>query len=307
MNCFPTTPQLGPYLNSQIFYAAGSSSVAGVGAWQVWKKPLGISWVHMLCIGSGASGAGGATRAAGAASIGAGGGGGGCSGFTTLLIPAALVPDTLFVSVGIGPAGGAGNAVGIIGNNSYISAILANITGANLYLKANTNNPAAPAAAGTTGAAGAAGTIALISACQMAYGGVFSATVSVLGGAGSIGGSAAAAVTPMAGSMLCGGTGGGGVASGGNVDQAGGAITATGLVPAIAGGVAGAGNGIRGFFQLLGLCGCGGTGAGSSAAAGTGGKGGKGGYGCGGGGGGEGVTGGAGGDGGDGLVIITCF
>lgn len=307
MPALPSAPQLGPYLNAQIFHAAGTSSVAGVGAWQFWKKPANATWVLMICIGSGASGAGGATRAAGAASIGAGGGGGGCSGYTTLLIPAALLPDTLFISVGVGPAGGVGNAAGVIGNNSYISAILANITGANLYLKANTNNPAAPAAASTTGAAGAAGTITAITGCQLAYGGIFSATVSVPGGAGSLGAGAAAAVVAMTSSFLCGGTGGGGVPTSSNVDTAGGPITAAGLVPALVGGLAAGGNGLLGFFQLNGLCGSGGTGGGSNGAAGTGGVGGNGGIGCGGGGGGEGVTGGAGGRAGDGLVAIFCM
>ena len=291
----------------QWFYARGVSNVATVGNWQVWQKPPWASMVFMYCLGSGASGAGGNTRAAGAASIGAGGGGGGCSGYTKLEIPAIFLPDQLYISVGVGPAGGAANSAGIIGMNSYISAIRGSVTGANLYLSANTNNPAAPAAAGTTGAAGAAGTIAAITGMQLAYAGKWDATVSIIGGAGSVGAADAAAVTAMSSSCLCGGTGGGGTATGVNVDKQGGAITAAGLVPGIAGGVVTGGNGRPGFFNFKGLCGSGGTGGGSNSASGVGGIGGPGGYGCGGGGGGEGVTGGAGGKGGDGLVYIACW
>jgi len=293
---------------TQIFNPMGLAS-ATLGNWQIWNKPLGITMVNMLCIGSGASGAGGTGRASLAASIAAGGGGGGCSGFTKLLIPAILLPDQLFISVGPGPLGGATSAAGLIGINSYISAQQGIITAASLYLSANTNNPAAPAIASTTGAAGAAGTIALITGMQLAYAGNWQAFVSIAGGAGSVGAAAAAAVVAMTSSMLCGGTGGGGAASGSNVDRAGGAITAAGLVPGLAGGLAAGGAGTVGFQKINGFCGSGGTGGGSNAAAGVGGLGGVGAIGCGGGGGGSGLVGsaGAGGNGGSGIVIISCW
>lgn len=293
---------------SQIFRPMGLAS-ATLGNWQVWNKPLGITTVQMLCIGSGASGAGGNGRASLAASIAAGGGGGGCSGYTSLIIPAALVTDQLFISVGPGPLGGATSAAGLIGINSYISAAQGVITAASLYLSANTNNPAAPAAAGTTGVAGAAGTIALITGMQLAYGGIFSATVSIAGGAGSVGAADAVAVVAMTNSMLCGGAGGGGSPSASNTNRVGGAITGAGLVPGLPGGVVAGGNGTPGFQRIAGLCASGGTGGGSNAAAGVGGSGGSGGIGCGGGGGGNGLVGsaGVGGSGGDGMIVITCW
>ena len=292
--------------NTKVFKASGLFS-STVGNWQVWNKPLGCNFVYMFCLGSGAGGAGGATRASLAASIGAGGGGGGCSGFTRLLIPAAFVPDQLYVSVGVGPLGGIANAAGAIGLNSYISAIQGSTTAANLFLSANANNPAAPAAAGTTGAAGAAGTIAVQTAMQLSYPGIWSATVSIAGGAGSVGAADAIAVTAMTTSMLCGGSGGGGLASGVDTNRAGGNITGAGVISTVAGGVASAGAGNPGFFYPKMLCASGGTGGGSSGPSGVGGKGGDGALGCGGGGGGAGVTGGQGGRGGDGLVIISAW
>jgi len=43
-------------LRTQVFNPMGLAS-ATLGNWQVWNKPLGITMVSMLCIGSGASGA----------------------------------------------------------------------------------------------------------------------------------------------------------------------------------------------------------------------------------------------------------
>jgi hypothetical protein len=293
---------------NQIFYAAGISSVVTVGSWQVWQKPKGAMMVSILCIGSGASGAGGNSRPAGTSGISAGGGGGGCSGYTKLVIPAYFLPEFLHISVGVGRDGGAANGPGVIGMNSYVSAIRGNITAANLYLSANANNPAAPAAAGSNGTAGAAGTIAAQTAMQLSYPGSWSAVVSIAGGAGGITASAAAAVTAMVNSMLCGGTGGGGTTSNNNNLTAGGAITGAGLITTIPGGLASGGDGNSGFWQFQGLCGTGGTGGGSNpTGSNIGGKGGQGGFGCGGGGGGQGVTGGQGGKAGDGLVIISCW
>jgi hypothetical protein len=87
-------------------------------------------------------------------------------------------------------------------------------------------------------------------------------------------------------------------------DQAGGAIVATGFVPAIAGGAAGSNAGFAGISINKPLVSCGGSGGGASNA-GVGGAGGTGGLGSGGGGGGGGTTGGAGGRGGDGIIVIT--
>jgi hypothetical protein len=99
----------------------------------------------------------------------------------------------------------------------------------------------------------------------------------------------------------CGGAGGAGTTS---ADFAGGAITGSGPVPTIAGGLAGSNRGNDGFSKFLPPAFTGGSGGGSSNT-GVGGAGANGRFGSGGGGGGGGTTGGTGGLGGPGLVIIT--
>lgn len=76
------------------------------GGSQQWVKPRGISMVHILCLGQGGNGA---SATAGATS--AGGAGGGSGAQSSLLIPARMLPDILYVS---GGAGGAGTAVASI-------------------------------------------------------------------------------------------------------------------------------------------------------------------------------------------------
>jgi hypothetical protein len=113
-------------------------------------------------------------------------------------------------------------------------------------------------------------------------------------------------VAASSGQQIFGGCGGAGTTS---TDFAGGAFTAIGDSPSLAGGLATGGAGLDGYtLSANGLwmpfLYAPGTGGGSNNA-GTGGKGGNGGLGCGGGGGGAGVTGGAGGNGGDGMVVIV--
>ena len=77
----------------QIF--EGNATAAGVG-WSTWSKPRGVSMCFLFAVGCGG---GGGDAVAGAASTAAGGGGGGSGGQTTLLIPAILLPDTLYLSI----------------------------------------------------------------------------------------------------------------------------------------------------------------------------------------------------------------
>lgn len=74
---------------------------------RTWEKPRGIHTIVITCIGAGGGGASG-TVAGGSA---AGGSGGGSGGFTRVIIPAMVLPDVLYVSVG---KGGLGGPAGII-------------------------------------------------------------------------------------------------------------------------------------------------------------------------------------------------
>ena len=305
-------------LYNKIFYADVSNH------WQVWTKPSTINFVYMYVIGSGATGGGGRT---GGNNQGGGGGGGGSSSITTALYPASLIPDTLYVNVGVGVAGPGAGTGGNSGALSYVSIQPSTLL---IYVLAQSGNVAASGGFGGTntgsgsGAGGTAGTAWTYTNSPLASMGMIT---SIGGQSGSAGGTN----TPSAGVNLVpslpvtGGSGGGGVSiSGANV-FGGGDITGSGFLPTIPGGTAngtttdirGGKSGFMGIkpttesylnLPMLYTGGSGGGAQGSTTIA-VGGNGGPGSYGSGGGGGGAsyGSTGGSGGRGGDGLVIITCW
>jgi len=286
----------------------GNTSVAG-GNWQIWKKPPGKSFLHILLFGAGGNGGNGAV---GLNSTAAGGGGGGSGGQTSIIIPLHMLPNVLYLSLASGGSG----------ITSRIGVYPEVVTFSTIAL-ANAGGNGGNAAGATAGGAGGAGAIATLATMPLA--GVGTTTL-LAGSAGVIGGVAVAAANlnmPTTGLYLTGGTGGGGLPSTGLSGNNGGAInTATALIPGVpAGAGAGAattpgGSGSHGIsynkpvrFML------GGTGGGSShgSATGTGlagGAGGAGGFGSGGGGGGGALTGsttGTGGRGGDSYAILSAF
>ncbi len=280
------------------FFATGNTT------FKTWVKPQGCTMVYMLAIGSGSGGAGGATGAAGTGRIGGGGGAGGAQ--SRLLIPAFLLPDILYVQVGLGGLGGAANTNGSTGQRSLILRTNAAVAASHNVVLASGN---AVATAGTV--AGAAGTGETTSGqAQSAYIGlgVFVTVAGASGAAGGVvGGAVGGSVTQFATSLTCGGAGGGSTPTA-NTNNAGGNITAAGVYPVVSGGIAGGGTGADGYSTFLpSFYTAGGAGGGSNGAAGVGGDGGEGGLGSGGGGGGAGVTGGAGGKGGDGYVCIVAW
>ena len=281
-----------------------------------WVKPKGASMVYMAAISGGGGGGAGFTRASG---NGGGGGGGACSGISTFICHANLLPDVLNVQAGCGGAGGvAGVSAAVTGTPSFVltskKPAIPNI----ILASGITSGPGAGAVGlvGSGGTGGAAPTIATIQPFHLL--GIWTTTVGLIGVAGGTVGTAGASVTAWAGLTMSPGAGGGGVSTGTN--PSGGAQTATaaldlgaaGFIPAGAGGVRAGGvnggyiHGQQGFFMLEPFFATGGSG-GAGQDAGVGGNGGKGGIGCGGGGGGAGTTGGSGGRGGDGLVVIMSW
>jgi hypothetical protein len=278
-----------------------------------WNKPKGINFVYGLIIAAGSGGGGGFSMGAG--TTGGGGGGGTPGQITQFLQPAYLVPDILYVTVGVG---GAGGAAGTAGSLVTVSSGLFYTTlgpSANSVTRTYYALPGSPATnpqsgrGGTSGAGGAGGTA----------GGSFGATT---GMAGFSNFAISTVLSGFAGTLVAGtnatfagrpqgGAGGGGVtsgvaAAGGNVlgpTTSGQSIWSRNLSGGAATGAAGE-DGITlfnpTFFSLPGA-------GGGANASGTGGDGGKGGIGCGGGGGGAGTTGGRGGAGGDGLVMLVCW
>lgn len=286
-----------PGVNVQTFTPSGGNLAAQT---RTWIKPRGISFVHIVCIGSG--GAGGSSTGGPAGTARGGGGGGGSSGASIVFLPALYVPEVLHVLVGAALAFATGLpsfvAVGP-GNNSR-----------NMLAHSGGQAPVGVSGAAAAGAGGAAATTPTLT--DMPLGSIGVVTF-LPGQAGTAAGAVAGAVGlpqsyPSTG-ITCGGTGGGsttaGTFAGGLFNASGGQVLLDDVRPAFA--PAGSNPGSQGFLMQKPFFSFPGLGGGSINAA-NGGAGGNGGPGSGGGGGGAGTAGGgAGGRGGDGLVIIASW
>ncbi len=307
--------------NFDIFTARGINF-----GWQTWTKPKNAKFIQILAIGGG--GGGGAGWGA-FSNSGSGGGGGGSGAISSGIFPANVLPDTLYVMVGTGGAGGSlargsngsnGTATYVAITNTVVSAITLN----EVLLLANGGNAGSgglssistPGAAGGTGGAISSDTLF----------GKLGVNSYYSGQAGANGGF----TTPTSGSsitianIVTGGAGGGGLTTGG-VGTNGGNINGAGIVPLVSGGTSGTTptqcDASSGYSILpsinssnkMPMVFTGGAGGGAHyiATVGTGGYGGNGAYGCGGGGGGPSnystTSYGYGGNGGNGLVIITTW
>jgi hypothetical protein len=302
-------PNLGVY--NKVFYPNSSS-------WQVWKKPSNIKFIYFYVIGSGGAGGGGRT---GNINTGGGGGGGASSSISVGLFPAFLLPDTLYIQVGLGLNGAIANQGASSGQLSYVS-VAPNTTAINIVMQSG-NVSAGGGGGGTSslaGVGGTAGTIWTYANFPLAEMGMVTSVGGQNGASGGTTVSVGGSVTPTL--PISGGAGGGGESS--SVQSfAGGNIIGSGFLPTISGGTNNVNtslvNGNDGFISIvpttesfldLPLLFTGGSGGGACHTTGfTGGFGGDGSYGSGGGGGGASYngTGGSGGRGGDGLILITCW
>jgi len=270
------------------FYATGN--------WQTWNKPRNAKLIQIFCLGSGAAGGTATTSAAGIA----GAGGGGSGGIVRGIIPAFLLPDTLYILVAKGGSQAAGATTD--GAISYVS-LNRTTTEATLICKSST------VAAGVGQIGGSVLTAAAVAVTTLSAFGNLGMFTAIAGVAGTVGGTSSGtsgtSQTALATSLVTGGAGGGGKTasvsgSGGNINSASAVLTTT-----VAGGITEGQAGANGYGTLSPFCGTGGAG-GAGIRTGVSGKGGNGWYGCGGGGsGGCSIAGAKGGDGGDGLVIIT--
>jgi len=261
-----------------ILYATGN--------WQTWNKPRNAKFIEIFCLGGGAGG-GMASVTTGATSNGNGGGSG---GIVRGLIPAFLLPDTIYILVGKGGIGSTvsntgGGAAGI----SYIG------------LQPSTNEQTLICKSSTAAAtSNTAATISVVALSAFGNLGLFTAIAGVAGSTNGL------SQTALSTNLTTGGASSGAKSA---TFQVGGGITAASaiLTTTVLGGQSSGENGADGYGTLQPFCGTGGSGgAGRSGTTGTGGNGGNGYYGCGGGGaGGSSVLGAKGGNGGDGLVIIT--
>jgi hypothetical protein len=226
----------------------------------------------------------------------------------SVFLPAYLIPDIIYINVGLGGTGGGSSTVIGTANAGTAGQDLTYVT---FYPVKSTGYAVCIASPGGAGTVPAAGAGAIGGNAGATANSTFFPTSQVglrnyIGGqSGGTGGQIGAAANITAIYRTTGGGGGSGNTSGGAVG-AGATINAAGdySITAIASSPAGT-NGSQ-LNDLIKFIFGGGTGASSSTTI-SGSNGGTGGYGCGGGGGGVGPgLGGAGGAGGDGLVIITC-
>lgn len=268
-------------------------------AFSEWTKPLGSKIVYIFGMSAGGGGGGGDSGASNTNRGGGGAGGSGCIGRITLY--AGMIPDTLYIQVGAGGAGGAAETAGTDGGKTVVS-VRPQSSSSSFIL----NLPGGNNGGGSTSPSGGSGAV-LVSvpspaSLVLSSLGVYVGTNGLAGGAGGSSGAVGSSKTALASSVIMGGAGGGS-ADALPLDYAGGNCTGAGVLPTVFGGAAGGFNGGDGVFSRKQFCSTGGSGGGSYDL-GTGGRGGNGGYGSGGGGGGGGLTGGAGGNGGDGIVVI---
>jgi len=89
------------------FYATGN--------WQTWNKPRNAKMIEIFCLGGGGGGGqNNLTNPTGA-------GGGGSGGIVRGIIPAFLLPDTIYILVGKGGVGSStSNTAGGAGGISYV-------------------------------------------------------------------------------------------------------------------------------------------------------------------------------------------
>jgi hypothetical protein len=261
--------------------------------YQTWLKPPGINFVHILCIGGGGGGSSGL-----GSNAQVGGGGGGSGGMTDVFLPAYLVPDTLFINVGLGGTGGASTTsttvrnIGTAGTFTYVSVHPTQGAGYSLCLALGGS------AGNTAGTGGGGGGAASTANMPMSQVGLRTYQPGQGGTQGTIsaGGSSLTAIHRITGGMGAWGAGGEGPTL-----RPPGEYSPLTYAPSDATQPGGGGiNDLIKFIFTTGLPARSSTVASAQNS-------GNSGYGCGGpGGAGGNPNSGAGGKGGDGLVIITC-
>lgn len=274
-----------------------------------WRKPPNASMVCILAMGGGGGG-GGAGRST--TTTASGGGSGASAEWSLVLVPAAILPESLYVTAGLGGVGGTGSAVD---NGGPVAASDGGLSCVSTYPSTSLTEDQnlfalSRAGGGSFGSSG--GSLGGPSSDDGPRSLVIRGRASGVNGyAGTADGTDVTAQTVFgAGRPWTSGQGGGGINMVGATDGTGGGWSAVAntLNLAVSTPAASGSSGSSGFNHIMSGAGYAGTG-GTGNAAGTGGNGGNGfGYGCGGSGGGAGRdAGGNGGMGGPGVVYIISW
>jgi hypothetical protein len=253
--------------------------------WHTWNNPRN-EYNNAIILAAGAGGGAG-----GGYGFGYSGSGGGSGGFGHIYCPLSLLPDTLYIQVGLGGSAGLGGSNGTSGNTTYVS-IYPNSANTNLLMSCSGGGFGYGGFIANL--AGAGGVVTIYNTLGIAQG--------YTGTSGSIGkapGVVISSILPTTGNPIYGGAGGGNNVAGGGM------TSVSSLYPSVTGGAIGQ-NGSDGFVIWKPFTVFGGCGGGGSANA----NGGSGIMGSGGGGGGCSNSDGNvsnGGSGGNGFVIIICY
>ena len=286
----------------QVFYTNGTTN-----AWQTWQKPRKCNYVWIMCIGGAGGGAGGQTTTGNTAAAT----GGGSGGVSRALYNAQQLPDTLYIQVGLGGAGGTSSVNGSAGTRSWV-ALQPAIVAQNLVQGSGGN----VAGGGSTVGSSVVGETVITQTTVIFF------TLSNFIGTAGVGNGAQGSIqptniTPFTSQIVTQGGQGGGANTGFTLIGSGSSIVSSSITPLIQGGAtatasgSSGGNGADGITSYKPFYSTGGAGGGV-AVSGSAGNGGNGGIGSGGGAGASGnsalgYTGGRGGKGGDGLVVIISF
>lgn len=155
--------------------------------WHTYNKPRGASMLYIFMFGAGAGGGGGVVATSR-------GGGGGSGAQATLIIPAILLPDILYIQVAAGGIGGTGtsaapaNTGGNALSHSIVSVEPSASTAPNAFLLQSGNVLATGGQGGQSAAAGtggAGGTVGVISNNCLAGLGIFNFIAGTVGNTGS--------------------------------------------------------------------------------------------------------------------------
>lgn len=260
-----------------------------------WSKPLAAKFVSITCIGPGGQG--------GAGSTSTGGGGGGAGVVTSVIYPAVVIPDVIYLLAANGRPGETPNGNTVSTNYASVVSVSpyydSTSSSSDLLCYASGGNRGRSANGVTVGAAGGSVSADTLSSAPWMSLGLWQSLGGPAGTAGGSSGVPPTTITALASSIVTGGTGG---SFAGSTDNA--SIVGAGLIPTIVAPSVAPSDAPAGFWGWKPICGTGGPGGGGGV--GTGGRGGNGTFGSGGGGGGRGsVTGGTGGDAGPGIILVT--